>query len=69
LVAIQGFDEVNGNFSVVGFLEVTWYDTRMTWDPLEYNNTYSILFSQEKAAIWIKNQANSHIVCLDIYFL
>jgi hypothetical protein len=32
LVAIQGFDEVNGNFSVVGFLEVTWYDTRMTWD-------------------------------------
>jgi hypothetical protein len=47
LVAIQGFDEVNGNFSVVGFLEVTWYDTRMTWDPLEYNNTYSISFSQD----------------------
>jgi hypothetical protein len=31
LVAIQEFDEVNGKFSVIGFFEVSWYDSRMTW--------------------------------------
>lgn len=47
LGSIQEFDEVDGKFSVVAFLEVTWYDTRMTWDPLEYNSTNSILFPQD----------------------
>ena len=50
LVAIQEFDEVNGKFSVIGFFEVSWYDSRMTWNPSEYNNTYTMLFSQED--IW-----------------
>jgi hypothetical protein len=50
LGSIQEFDEVDGKFSVVAFLEVTWYDTRMTWDPLEYNSTHSILFPQD--GVW-----------------
>jgi hypothetical protein len=73
LVAIQEFDEVNGTFSVIGFFEVSWYDSRMTWNPSEYNNTYKLFTSDNvepvtMAATWIKNQANSHIVTLFTYY-
>lgn len=36
LVGVKEFDEVNGMFSVTGFLRVTWKDSRLQWDPSSY---------------------------------
>ncbi|XP_076114038.1 neuronal acetylcholine receptor subunit alpha-6-like [Mytilus galloprovincialis] len=50
LGAIQEFDEVDGKYAVIGFFRIKWYDSRMTWNPLDYNNTNTMLFSQDD--IW-----------------
>ncbi|XP_076116896.1 neuronal acetylcholine receptor subunit alpha-7-like [Mytilus galloprovincialis] len=50
LVAIQEFDEVDGKFAVIGFFEVTWVDSRMSWNPSDYNYTNTMLFSQN--VVW-----------------
>ncbi|XP_052065629.1 neuronal acetylcholine receptor subunit alpha-6-like [Mytilus californianus] len=50
LGAIQEFDEVNGKYAVIGFFQITWYDSRMTWNPLDYNDTNTMLFLQDD--IW-----------------
>ncbi|KAK3101414.1 hypothetical protein FSP39_003378 [Pinctada imbricata] len=42
LIAIKELDEVNGELSVVGFFEVYWADHRMTWNPVDYNHTYTL---------------------------
>ena len=33
IVAIQTFDEVNSLFSVVGVVYITWFDSRIAWNP------------------------------------
>ncbi|CAG2185129.1 unnamed protein product [Mytilus edulis] len=50
LGAIQEFDEVDGKYAVIGFFRIKWYDSRMTWNPLDYNNTNTMLFLQDD--IW-----------------
>ncbi|XP_052065626.1 neuronal acetylcholine receptor subunit alpha-6-like [Mytilus californianus] len=47
LGAIQEFDEVNGKFAVIGFFRITWHDSRMTWNTLDYNNTHTLTFLQD----------------------
>ncbi|XP_076114037.1 neuronal acetylcholine receptor subunit alpha-6-like [Mytilus galloprovincialis] len=48
--AIQEFDEVNGKFAVIGFFRITWHDSRLTWNTVDYNNTNTVTFLQED--IW-----------------
>ncbi|XP_045174263.2 neuronal acetylcholine receptor subunit alpha-6-like [Mercenaria mercenaria] len=42
LVNIKEFDEVSEQISVVIILYLTWMDSRLTWDPLEFNGTKNV---------------------------
>jgi hypothetical protein len=47
LIRISEFDEVNGKLSLVGYFSIYWHDYRMEWDPKDYNDTQTILFSEK----------------------
>jgi hypothetical protein len=53
LVRIKEFDEVNGKFSVIGVLAITWLDSRLTWEPPLYSNISTILYLESQ--IWVPN--------------
>ncbi|XP_053383843.1 neuronal acetylcholine receptor subunit alpha-6-like [Mercenaria mercenaria] len=42
LVNIKEFDEVSEQISVVIIMYLTWMDSRLTWDPLEFNGTSNV---------------------------
>lgn len=50
LVSLHTFDDITGELAVSGVLESSWFDERMTWDPEDYNDTYSILIP--KTDVW-----------------
>lgn len=51
LAAIKNLDEVSGEFSVVGAMQVMWIDERFKWNPDDYNGTTDIVMPQEE--VWI----------------
>ncbi|KAK3094005.1 hypothetical protein FSP39_022807 [Pinctada imbricata] len=51
VVSINGFDEVSGTFSVIGYFEMFWKDDRMTWDVTKYNGVTSMTFPQ--TSVWV----------------
>nr|XP_034339162.1 neuronal acetylcholine receptor subunit alpha-6-like [Crassostrea gigas] len=48
---INYLDEKTGVFSVTGFLQVTWRDEFLVWEPKLYNNVSSFTIPQD--SIWI----------------
>ena len=42
LVAVQEFDEVSEKLSIVGVLNLVWYDNRIRWDPFAHNKTWTV---------------------------
>lgn len=53
LVGVKEFDEVNGMFSVTGFFQVTWEDSRLRWDPSAYGGLQILELPERKT--WIPN--------------
>lgn len=53
LVGVKEFDEVNGMFSVTGFFQVTWQDSRLRWDPSAYGDLQILELPERKT--WIPN--------------
>lgn len=50
LISVIEFDEVQGNLFLNAFLHLSWIDERLTWNPADYNYTYSVLIESDK--IW-----------------
>lgn len=50
LVSIKDFDEVSGKFAITGVFIGTWFDDRLSWNPHNYNMTFTITIPQDK--IW-----------------
>lgn len=46
MVTIQSFNELDGELTVVGVFQLSWYDERIVWDPAKYDGTYTILVPQ-----------------------
>lgn len=44
VLTIQDFDEVSEKFSVYGLLFLTWDDEIITWNPAEYEYSFSAMF-------------------------
>lgn len=53
LVGIKEFDEVNGMFSVTGFFQVTWQDSRLRWNSSDYGDLQTLELPERKT--WIPN--------------
>lgn len=51
LVGIKEFDEVNGMFSVTGFFQVTWQDSRLRWNSSDYGDLQTLELPERKT--WI----------------
>ncbi|XP_069131935.1 acetylcholine receptor subunit beta-type lev-1-like [Argopecten irradians] len=47
---IQSFDEITGEFTIVGLLVVSWQDERLEWSPANYNGLAFTHFKQKE--IW-----------------
>ncbi|MEW8545917.1 MAG: hypothetical protein AB2693_20540 [Candidatus Thiodiazotropha sp.] len=50
LVALTELNEVKGYISTIGFLDVSWIDERMAWDPADYEGISSV--SIESSKVW-----------------
>ncbi|XP_052066101.1 acetylcholine receptor subunit beta-like 1 [Mytilus californianus] len=50
LVSIRDFDEVSGKFAVTGVFIGVWFDDRLSWNPIDYNMTFTTTIPQDK--IW-----------------
>ncbi|VDI01899.1 Hypothetical predicted protein [Mytilus galloprovincialis] len=50
LVSIRDFDEVSGEFAVTGVFIGVWLDDRLSWNPMDYNMTFTTTIPQDK--IW-----------------
>ena len=51
LVSINRFDELNGELDMTSLIQMTWTDSRLTWDSSLYANITSVMFPPSK--IWI----------------
>ena len=58
LVALTELNEVKGYISTVGFLDVSWIDERMTWDPADYKGISSVTIDSSK--VWIPDIITSN---------
>lgn len=50
LVTLADLDEVKGQLSIVGFLNISWTDTNLIWKPWDYGDAYSTWLSS--SSIW-----------------
>ncbi|CAC5386081.1 unnamed protein product [Mytilus coruscus] len=50
LVTLADLDEVKGQLSIVGFLNISWTDNNLIWDPEDYGEAYSTWLSS--STIW-----------------
>jgi len=56
LTAILDLDELRGEMVSVGYIQLSWVDKRLTWDPLEYGGLYTAFFHPKK------------VVCFSVVF-
>ena len=50
LVTLAKLDEIKGQISIVGFLNLTWTDDKLNWEPDKYNNVTHTYIPADK--IW-----------------